>query len=142
MGNTPQERYHKSEKGRSVLRRSQALYDSKHPRISWRPPQEILQRIYEEQYHDEPISATLNRIFKKLMNINGDLMEIELSGRTESLLSLLKERLNTSETEVIEEAITRLFREYQEEDGLQEVVDSKQPIPLIEVMDKSGLLDD
>ena len=67
-------------------------------------------------------------------------MEIELSRQAESLLVLLKERLNTSETEVIEKAILCLFRESEEGSDAQEV-DSKQPIPLIEVMDKAGLLD-
>lgn len=55
---------------------------------------------------------------------------------------LLKERLNASETEVIEEAILCLFRESQEENDDRENVNSKQPTPLIEVMDKAGLLDD
>lgn len=68
-------------------------------------------------------------------------MEIQLSSHSESLLMLLKERLNASEVEVIEEAILCLFRESQGEVGAQEAVNFRQPIPLIEVMDKSGLLD-
>lgn len=64
-----QRHYHKTEKGRSVLRRSQALYDSKHPRISWRVPPEILEWLTEEQYPDESISATLNRKLRKLMKL-------------------------------------------------------------------------
>lgn len=129
MSDTPQERYHKTERGRRVLARSQALYDSKHPRISWRPPQEVLDWLAEEQYQDEPISATLNRMFQKLMNMNGGLMEIELSRHAESLMVLLKERLNASETEVIEEAILCLFRKSQKEDSDRENVISKQPAP-------------
>ena len=69
MGDTPQERYHKTEKGRRVLARSQALYNLKHPRISWRPPQEVLDWLAEEQYPDEPTSATLNRKLRKLMKL-------------------------------------------------------------------------
>lgn len=69
MGDSPQERYHKSEKGRNVLRRSQALYDSRHPRISWRVPPEILEWLREEQYPDESMSATLDRKLRKLMKL-------------------------------------------------------------------------
>lgn len=67
-------------------------------------------------------------------------MESELSSYGKSLLLILKERLNTSE-EVIEEAILCLFRESQGESGAQKVGNFKQPTPLIEVMDKFGLLD-
>jgi len=67
-------------------------------------------------------------------------MEIKLSKQTESLLYLLKERLAASDTEVIESAILHLFREYEESNGKQEVMESKQPIPLMEVMENSGLL--
>ncbi len=69
MGDTAQERYHKTEKGRRVLKKSQALYDSKHPRISWRPPEEILEWLTEEQYSEESMSATVNRKLKKLMKL-------------------------------------------------------------------------
>lgn len=68
-------------------------------------------------------------------------MKIELSSHSESLLMLLKERLNVTEVEVIEEAILCLFHKYQAEIGSQQAVNSKQPILLMEVMDKSGLLD-
>ncbi len=68
-------------------------------------------------------------------------MEIKLSSQTKSLLVLLKERLNASESEVVEEAILCLFRESQSINEAEKVVDYKQPTPLIEVMEKSGLLD-
>lgn len=68
-------------------------------------------------------------------------MEIKLSTHAETLLALLKERLHASEAEVIEEAIVRLFHESQRESEAQEIMNSGKPTPLIEVMDKSGLLD-
>jgi hypothetical protein len=68
-------------------------------------------------------------------------VEIKLSTYAETLVVLLKERLQASEAEVIEEAIVRLFHESQGESEAQEVMSSGQPTPLIEVMDKSGLLD-
>ena len=68
-------------------------------------------------------------------------MEVKLSKYTESLLKLLKERLDASDTEVIESAIVQMFREYEQSIRAQEVMEGKLPIPLIEVMEKSGLLD-
>lgn len=68
-------------------------------------------------------------------------MEIQLSNHAEKLLTLLKDRLHASDTEVIEEAIIRLFRECQEESSVQELIDSEQPTTLMEAMDRSGLLD-
>lgn len=68
-------------------------------------------------------------------------MQIKLLSHAETLLALLKERLQVSEAKVIEEAIIRLFHEFQGKSEAQEVLNSGQPTPLIEVRDKSGLLD-
>lgn len=61
-------------------------------------------------------------------------MDIKLSQRTEMALAVLREHLNASDTEIIEEAIAHLFAEYQAAGKIPELDVPTAPRSLMEVM--------
>ena len=74
------------------------------------------QSCLDEDGKPETNGALINRKLGKLLkNKWSQPVEIKLSSHAETLLTLLKERLHASETEVIEEALLRLFHESQGE---------------------------
>lgn len=64
-------------------------------------------------------------------------MEIKLSQYATKLLNILKDHLQSEDSDVIEEAVIRLYESFLERG---EITEARQPTTLMESLDQAGLL--